>query len=157
MTATPLPDLLAAVPSLNDPKEPFTYEVRGGTIVGSWDIVRATTLYPTEIESISKDYEITVTLDPDKNTFEFTERKTSSQGSADSSGGGFSKDFFVGKSTSKEFSFSIGGVSKTDEGISAAPVVYSFSTSRIKDPLFGFLKQNGWQRKKGLLSGLFNR
>jgi hypothetical protein len=157
MTATPLPELLAALPALNDPKEPFTYEVRDGTIVGSWDIVRATTLYPTEIESINKDYEITVTLDAAKNTYEFNERKTSAQGAVDSSGAGFSKEFFSGKSTSKEFSFSIGGVSKTDEGISAAPVVYTFSTSRIKDPLFTFLKQHGWQRKKGLLSGLFNR
>jgi len=82
--------------------------------------VRATTLYPTEIESINKDYQITVTLDPAKNSFEFNERKTSEQGSVDSDGAGFSKEFFSGKSTSKEFSFSIGGVSKTDEGISAA-------------------------------------
>ena len=154
---TPLAELLAAVPALNDPKEPFTYEVRDGTIVGSWDIVRATTLYPTEIESINKDYQITVTLDAARNTYEFNERKTSSEGSVDGGGASFNKDFFSGKSTSKEFSFSIGGMSKTDDGVSMKPVAYSFSTSRIKDPLFTFLKENGWRRKKGLLSGLFNR
>jgi hypothetical protein len=152
----PLAELLAAVPALNDPKEPFTYEVQDGTIVGTWDIVRATTLYPDEVESINKDYQITVTLDAAKNTYEFNERKTSSEGSVSSDGASFSKDFFSGKSTSKEFSFSIGGVSKTDEGVSMKPVAYTFSTSRIKDPLFTFLKENGWQRKKGLLSGLFN-
>ncbi|MCW2799133.1 MAG: Ca2+/Na+ antiporter [Aeromicrobium sp.] len=154
---TPIAELLGAVPSLNDPTEPFTYEVRDGTIVGSWDIVRATTLYPTEIESIDKDYHITVTLDAAKHTYEFNERKTSSEGSVSGDGAGFSKDFFSGKSTSKEFSFSIGGVSKTDDGVSMKPVAYTFSTSRIKDPLFTFLQQHGWQRKKGLLSGLFNR
>jgi len=154
---TPLAELLAAVPALNDPNEPFTYEVRDGTIVGSWDIVRATTLYPTEVESINKAYQITVTLDAAKNTYEFNERKTSSEGSLSADGAGFSKDFFSGKSTSKEFSFSFGGVSKTDDGVSMKPVAYTFSTSRIKEPLFAFLEQHGWQRKKGLLSGLFNR
>ncbi|MCW2751064.1 MAG: Ca2+/Na+ antiporter [Aeromicrobium sp.] len=154
---TPLAELLAAVPTLNEPDEPFAYEVRDGTIVGSWDIVRATTLYPTEIESINKDYQITATLDAAKNTYEFNERKTSSEGSISADGASFSKDFFSGKSTSKEFSFSFGGVSKTDDGVSIKPVAYTFSTSRIKDPLFAFLKEHGWQRKKSLLSGLFNR
>ena len=154
---TPLAELLAAAPSLNDPKEPFTYAVHGDTIVGSWDIVRATTLYPTELESIDKDYEIVVTLDPAKSTFEFNERKTSSGGSISKGGASFSKDSFSGKSSSKEFSFSMGGVSKTDDGISIKPVAYTFSTSRIKEPLFMFLEQHGWHRKKGLLSRLFNR
>ena len=153
---TPLAELLAAIPSLNDPKEPFAYQVRDGAIGGSWDIVRATTPYPTEVESINKDYEITVTLDPAKNTFEFNERKTSSEGSVDAGGAGFEKSFFSGKSTSKEFSFEFGGVRKTDDGITVAPLAYSFETSRIKDPLFAFLDQHGWHRKKGLLSGLFN-
>ena len=35
------------------------------------------------------------------------------------------------------------------------PVVYSFETSRIKEPLFAFLEQHGWERKKGLLGRLF--
>ena len=37
------------------------------------------------------------------------------------------------------------------------PVVYSFETSRIKEPLFTFLEQHGWSRKKGFFSRLFNR
>ncbi|MEO6606429.1 MAG: hypothetical protein ABIN55_12500 [Aeromicrobium sp.] len=154
---TPLDQLLAAVPALNDPKEPFGYAADGDSIVGSWDIVKATTLYPTELEAIDKKYRITVTFDQEKGTYDFNEVKTSSEASASAGGAGFQKDFFSGKSTSKEFSFSFGGVSKTDEGVSAAPVVYSFSTSRIKDPLFGFLEQHGWKRTKGFLGGLFNR
>ncbi|MEJ7635854.1 hypothetical protein [Aeromicrobium sp.] len=155
--ATPVPELLAAVPALNSPDEPFTYVVIGDTIVGSWDIVRATTLYPTEITSIDKDYSITVTLDPAKETFDFNEVYNASAGSAGSGGGRFQKEFFSGKSTRKSFSFELGGVSKTDDGISVGPVTYSFSTSRIKEPLFTLLEQHGWSRKKGLLSGLFNR
>lgn len=154
---TPLDQLLAAVPALNDPKEPFGYAADGDTIVGSWDIVKAATLYPTELELIDKKYRITVTFDQAKGTYDFNEVSTASEGSVSAGGASFQKDFFSGKGTSKEFSFSFGGVSKTDEGLTVAPVVYSFSTSRIKDPLFGFLEKQGWKRKKGFLGGLFGR
>ena len=36
---TSLPDLLAGVPSLDNPAEPFSYAVEGAAIVGRWDIV----------------------------------------------------------------------------------------------------------------------
>jgi hypothetical protein len=154
---TPLPELLAAVPSLDDPAEPFTYSVEGDTIVGRWDIVRATSLYPDRLEHLDKDYSITVEFDVEKETFDFTERHSQTSGEVDGGGASMSRSTFIGKSSKKEFSFSFGGVNKTDEGVSAAPVVYSFETSRIKDPLFGFLEQHGWKRKKGLLGGLFGR
>ena len=154
---TPLPDLLAAVPSLDDPAEPFTYAVEGDSIVGRWDIVRATSLYPDRLEHLDKDYSITVELDESKGTYDFTERHSATTGEVDGDGASMSRSTFVGKSTKKEFSFSFGGVNKTDEGVSMDPVVYSFETSRIKEPLFGFLEQHGWKRKKGLLGGLFGR
>ena len=56
----------------------------------------------------------------------------------------------------KEFSFELGGVNKTDDGISVAPVVYSFDTDKIKDPLFAFLQQHGWSQKKGFFKRLFS-
>ncbi len=154
---TPLADVLAAVPSLNDANKPFAYAVEGDTVVGSWDIVKATSLYPTELTSIDKDYRITVTFDVAKGAFDFNEVHTAATGSVDAHGASFEKSFFSGKSTSKEFSFEFGGVNKTDDGISLDPVTYSFSTKRIKEPLFTLLEQHGWHRKKGLLSGLFNR
>ena len=60
---TPIADLLAAVPSLNDPGQPFTYAVEGKHIVGTWDIVKATSLYPTEVTHVDKDYRLEVELD----------------------------------------------------------------------------------------------
>jgi hypothetical protein len=158
IVTTPLPDLLAAVPTLNDPNEPFSYTVEGDRIVGTWDIVKATSLYPTEIEHVDKKYAITVELDEEKSTFDFHEKKTATSGSADADGGFSARlEGFSGKSSSKEFSFTFGGVNKTDEGVSMDPVVYSFETSRIKEPLFTFLQQHGWKRKKGFLGGLFGR
>ena len=62
MTATPLAELLAAVPSLNAPAQPFTYAVQEGRIVGTWDIVKATSLYPDEITHIDRDYRLEVEL-----------------------------------------------------------------------------------------------
>lgn len=160
---SPLTDLLAAVPSINDPAQPFVFSVEADTIVGTWDIVKATTLFPIglDLEHVDKDYRITVTFDAEKGTYDFTEHRTSTTGTAGVEGdrltGGVKKEFFSGKSTSKEFNFSFGGITKDEDGISAKPLVYSFETSRIKEPLFTFLEQHAWQRKKGFLGGLFNR
>jgi hypothetical protein len=38
---TPLSDLLAQVPTLNDPAQPFVYEVKGDKLVARWEIVWA--------------------------------------------------------------------------------------------------------------------
>ena len=154
---TPLPDLLAAVPSLDDPTEPFTYAVEGVTVVGRWDIVRATSLYPNRLEHLDKDYEITVEFDEEKATYDFTEKYSETTGKVDGGGASVSKSTFVGKTSKKEFSFQFGGVNETDEGVSMDPVAYSFETSRIKEPLFTFLEEHGWKRKKGFLGGLFGR
>jgi hypothetical protein len=151
-----LSDVLAGVDAINDPSQPFTYAVEDGRIVGRWDIVKATSLYPTEIDHLDKKYRIEVTLDEGKHTYDFDEVKTSSGATLDGGGLSFGSEGFKGKSSSKEFSFELGGVNKTDDGVSMKPVVYSFETSRIKDPLFGYLQQHGWSRKKGFLSGLFN-
>ena len=160
---TPLPELLTAVPTLDDPREPFVFTVDGDTIVGTWDIVKATTLYPVglDLEHVDQDYRITVSFDTEKQTYDATEHQTSTTGSLGVDGdrivGGGEKTFFKGKSSSKSFNVTFGGITKDEDGISAAPLVYSFETSRIKDPLFAFLDQHGWDRKKGFLGGLFGR
>ncbi|KQX75763.1 MULTISPECIES: hypothetical protein [Aeromicrobium] len=161
---TAIPDLLAAVPALDDPQEPFVFAVEGEQIVGRWDIVKATTLYPAalEVEHVDEDYRIVVELDAGTGTYDVTEHRTSTTGSADVDGDtlrlGGEKRFFRGTSTSKQFNFSFGGVTKKDdEPLTVAPLVYAFETSRIKEPLLGFLAQHGWKRRKGFLGGLFDR
>ena len=156
MTATPLADLLGAVPSLNQPGQPFTYAVDGKKIVGTWDIVKATSLYPTEVTHIDKDYRLEVELDEDEHSYDYTDQESETHASADGGGLHLEKDLFKGKMKKKEFSFEFGGVNKTDEGVSMAPVVYSFDTDKIKDPLFAFLEQHGWEKKKGFFKKLFS-
>ena len=161
---TSVPDLLAAVPTLDDDREPFVFAVEGDRIVGRWDIVRATMLYPTalEMQHVDEDYRIVVELDEGEGTYDFTEERTSTTGSADVDGDtlklGGEKQFFRGKSSRKQLDLSFGGITKKDgEKATVAPLIYSFETSRIKEPLFTFLEQHGWTRKKGFLGGLFNR
>jgi hypothetical protein len=156
VTVTQLADLLAAVPSLNDPKQPFTYSVDGTKIVGTWDIVKATSLYPTEVTHVDKDYRLEVELDEDEHSYDYEDHESESNVTLDGDGLHLEKEFFKGKEKKKEFSFEFGGVNKTDEGVSVNPVVYSFDTDKIKDPLFGFLEQHGWEQKKGFFKKLFS-
>jgi hypothetical protein len=156
VTATPLAELLAGVPSLNQPDQPFTYSVEGQTIVGTWDIVKATSLYPTEVTHIDRDYRLEVELDEGEHRFDYEDEEHATEASVDGDGLHVEKSFFKGKEKKKEFSFEFGGVNKTDEGVGVAPVVYSFDTDKIKEPLFAYLEQHGWERKKGFFRRLFS-
>jgi hypothetical protein len=156
VTATPLAELLAAVPSLNHSDQPFTYGVEGQKIVGAWDIVKATSLYPTEVSHVDKDYRLEVELDEEKHSYDYEDDESETRASVDGDGLHVEKEFFKGKEKKKEFHFEFGGVNKTDEGVSMDPVVYSFDTDKIKEPLFAFLEQHGWERKKGFLRRLFS-
>jgi hypothetical protein len=156
VTATPLAELLAAVPSLNDPNQPVTYTVEGTKIVGTWDIVKATSLYPTEVSHIDKDYRLEVELDEDEHVYDYEDDESETDVSVDGDGLHVEKEFFKGKEKKKEFHLELGGVNKTDEGISMNPVVYSFDTDKIKDPVFAFLEQHGWEKKKGFFKRLFS-
>ena len=154
--ATSKQELLAAVPSLNAADRPFTFAVEGERIVGRWDIVRATSLYPDEVRHVDEDYRIEVTLDEEHHTYDYTDHESSTSGSIDGGGLHGEKQFFSGKVKKKEFSFEFGGVNKTDEGVSLDPVAYSFDTDRIKEPLFAFLAEHGWAKKKGFFGRLFS-
>jgi hypothetical protein len=155
-TPAPLAELLAAVPSLNDPGQPFTYSVEGDKIVGTWDIVKATSLYPTEVTHVDKSYRLEVELDQDGHTYDYEDHESETTAGLDGGGLHVEKNLFKGKEKKKEFSFEFGGVNKTDEGVSMAPVVYSFDTDKIKQPLFALLEQHGWEKKKGFFKRLFS-
>jgi len=155
VTATPLAELLAGVPSLNVPDQPFTYAVDGAKIVGTWDIVKATSLYPTEVSHLDKDYRLEVELDDEKHSYDYEDDESETHASVDGDRLHLEKELFKGKEK-KEFHLEFGGVNKTDDGVSLNPVVYSFDTDRIKEPLFAFLEQHGWERKQGFFKRLFS-
>ncbi len=148
---TPLADLLAAVPSLNDP-QPAVHlrRRRASKIVGTWDIVKATSLYPTEVTHVDKDYRLEVELDEDEHTFDYEDHESETDAPARRRRAAPREGVLQRQGRRRRSSrFEFGGVNKTDEGVSVAPVVYSFDTDKIKDPLFGFLEQHGWERRRG--------
>ena len=148
---TPLPELLAKVVTLNDPANPFTYEVEDGKIIGKWDIVRAQSLYPTEFKTIDKKFAVIITLDEGKGTWKPREVDSEMRSNIDAGGIRFGGEAntFSGKRSQKSFSFTLGGINNTEDGIS--PVLkWSFDSDKIKGPLFDFLEAEGWKRKKGL-------
>ena len=150
---TPLKELLALVPSLNDPAQPFSYSVKGSSIIASWNIVSAKSLYPKEFKAIDKKFKVVIDFDEKKGTWKPKEK--SRESSASIGGGGISlgtsSSSFSGKSMNKGASFEFGGISKKKgEDATIAPLVYTWDTAKIKKPLFDFLEENGWKRKKGL-------
>ena len=111
---TPLKDTLALALALNDPTQPFTYEVKGNTIIGKWNIVSAKSLYPTQYKQVDKKFQVSVDLDEKKGTWKPKE-KSSDSGASFNDGKisiGGSVGGFSGKSMSKGASFEFGGINK---------------------------------------------
>ena len=146
---TPLPELLAAVPTLNRPDIPIVYTVEGDAIVGRWDVVSAQTVYPNEFATVDRDFSVTVTLDERKGTYTSKDREGHTEFSMRRGGISFGTRGFAGKKIGKEFHLEVGGLTRNHDELQPA-LVWSFDTARIKDPLFAFLEQHGWTRKRGL-------
>ena len=147
--ATPLPELLALVPTLNSPDVPIVYAAEGDTIVARWDVVSAQTLYPTEFATIDRDFSVTVTFDEKKGTWKSKDHETQTTTSLGSGGFSFGTSTFSGKKSGKEFHLELGGLTRQDGELSPV-LAWSFDSSRIKQPPFAFLEQHGWTRKRGL-------
>jgi len=146
---TPLPELLALVPTLNSPDVPIVYATDGDRIVARWDVVSAQTLYPTEFATIDRDFSITVTLDEKKGTWKSKDHETQTTSSVRRDGFSFGTGSFSGKKIGKEFHLELGGITNTPDGLSPV-LAWSFDSDRIKAPLFAFLEQHGWTKKRGL-------
>ena len=118
--------------------------------------MKATSLYPTEVTHVDKDYRLEVELDEDEHSYDYQDHESETDGQPRRRRAAPGEGALLGQEKKKEFSFEFGGVNKTDEGVSMSPVVYSFDTDKIKDPLFGFLQQHGWEKKKGFFKRLFS-
>ena len=146
---TPLPELFAAVPALNSPDVPIVYAVEGDAIVARWDVVSAQTVYPREFATIDRDFSVTVTFDEGRGTYKSKDHDSQSGWSLGGGGLRFEASTFSGKKAEKSFHLELGGISNTPDGLQPG-LIWSFDTARIKEPLFAFLEQHGWERKRGL-------
>ena len=113
--------------------------------------MKATSLYPTEITHIDRDYRLEVELDEDEHQLRLRGPRVRDHRQRRRRRRLLPEGAFKGKTKKKEFSFEFGGVNKTEEGISMDPVVYSFDTDRIKDPLFGVPRAARLGEEEGVL------
>lgn len=157
---TPLAKLLPQIVTLNLPDQPFSYYAQGNQITGWWDIAKVTSLYPTQVTHADESYRLTVTLNESDGTFYYSDSRRSAEWKAEfTDDDGFKLsgelEWRAGKRVEKSGTFQFGGLNRSSTGgdqpeVGFQPVIYSFETSRIKDPLFGWLRSHGWSQK-GLL------
>lgn len=157
--------MLPQIVTLNVPDQPFSYYAQGNQLIGWWDIAKVGSLYPTQATHADESYRLTVTLNERNGTFDYNEFRKSSEWKAEFTDDGFKlggeMEWHSGNRIEKSWTFQLGGINRASTGGSESevgidPVLYSFETSRIKDPLFGWLQSHGWQHK-GLLGKLFAR
>ncbi|GGR43901.1 hypothetical protein J2S40_004188 [Nocardioides luteus] len=162
---TPLSSLLPQIVTLNVPDQPFSFFSQGRQIIGWWDIAKITSLYPTQATHVDEDYRLTVTLDELRGSFGYNEIRRSTEWVAGFRDGKFTlggeKKWHSGNRIEKKWSYQAGGLNRTSVGgsqptVGYDPAVYSFESSRIKDPLFTWLQSHGW-RHKGFLGQFFAR
>lgn len=157
-----LQQTLAAVESLNKPEQPFSYRIEGNQIIGEWKYLDATWAAPLAAGNIDKEFKVVISFDEVARTFTYKDQQSQSKSgfslnplSGDISLGK-SSEGFSGHKAGKEFGFSFG---KAKQPQNQTPVggptyQYKFDTSELKEPLFNFLNQNGWQKGK---SGIFGK
>lgn len=136
---------------------------QGNQIIGWWDIAKVTSLYPTQATHADESYRLIVTVNERDGTSDYNEVHKSSEWEARFAEDGFKvggeMEWHTGNHVEKSWSFQFGGLNRSSTGgedpeVGIDPVVYSFETSRIKDPFFGWLHSHG-RSHRGLMGRLF--
>lgn len=156
-----LQQTLTAVDSLNKPDQPFSYRVEGNQIIGEWKYLDATWAAPLAAGNVDKEFRVTVSFDEPSHTF--TSKDHQSQSGSKVSFNpltgqisfGKSSESFSGHMIGKEMGFGLGHANQPQNQSSVDGPTYQwkFATSELKEPLFNFLAQYGWQKGKTNLIG----
>jgi len=149
--STNIAETLAGVPSLNQPGQPFFYTAEGTSIVGRWKWQDQTLFAPAAVTDEVREFTFIVDLNQD-GTYKERTQESSTTTKAGLGGVSMEKTGFIGNSSKKSFSISIGKDKNTgDVGVVKA----SLDTDLIKRPLRDYLARGGWKQKGGLFSKLF--
>jgi len=165
MQPSALQQTLAGVESLNQASLPFAYRVEGNQIIGEWKFLDAVWAAPLAAQKVDKDFRTTITFDESKHTYSSADHSSSSASgigfnplSGTMSVGG-SHNFFNGQMKEKQFGFGL-GLPKQNQNTTAVggpTYQYKFNSDEIKQPLFDYLAQAGWQKNKNFLGKLFSK
>ncbi len=162
MQPTTLAQTVADVESLNKPDQPFHYRVEGNQIIGEWKYLDANWAAPLAAGKVDKDFRVTVTLNETEHTYSSRDHLSQSGSSISFNSDedvsfGHTSSNFSGHMIRKEFGFGMGKAKQpqNETAIGGPTYQYSFDTNTIKQPLFDFLAQHGWQKQKGFFGKLF--
>ena len=144
-----LPELKCQLLGLNQCGDiPFSVIVKGDEYIASWKIVDAKWIELFGVGGLKKQYELTLRFDEANNRVTYREKSIDIETEIGTERVGFKKQVQWGNR--KEFSFGKSWGIKTD-GTIGEQYSYKFSTSDIKNPVFGVINNSGWILKKSLV------
>ena len=149
---------LQALGQIDTSNQPFIFSVENNTIVGYWKVTDSRWFAPTAVTDIERDYRIDISFNEEKGTYKSTETNTEAESkfgvnlSNGTIGASTEMNSFKGKMSNKSFRIGIGGEKDGSNGTGVNTI--KFDTAQIKEPLFEFLKNQGW-KKAGFLSNIF--
>ncbi len=161
-----LQQTLEAVDTLNKPDQPFQYRVDGGQIIGEWKYLDATWAAPLAAGNADKEFRVTVSFDEPSHSFTSQDHQSQSKTKISFNpltgqvSFGKSTEGFSGHMIGKEMGFGLGQANQPQNqtAVGGPTYQYKFATSEIKEPLFNFLAQAGWQKgKTSFIGKLFGR
>lgn len=145
----PLLELKSRLMELNqDSNIPFSVITQGDKLIASWKIVDAKWIELFGVGGLKKQYELTLIFNEAKNRVSYREKSIDTETELSTERVGFKKQVQWGGR--KEFNFGKSWGIKTD-GTIGEQYSYKFSTSDIKNPVFGIINNSGWELKKNLV------
>lgn len=127
---------------------PFSVIEKKDKLIASWKIVDAKWIELFGVSGLKKHYELTLRFDEANKRVSYREKSTDIETEISTERVGFKKQVQWG--SRKEFSFGKSWGMKTD-GAVGEQYSYKFSTSDIKNPVFGIINKSGWELKKSLI------
>ena len=135
--------LQEAINALNKADNPWEVKVEGNSIVANWKWMDATFFSPTKVTNAVKEYTFIVEL-KDNGKWKETDKVNNTAKNISANGKiGASKEFFVGTTTQKSYTFGIGKNNETGE---TGAIGFKLDTSLIKKAVREYLTSCGWKK-----------
>lgn len=149
----PIEVLTQQMLALNTPETPFTVQVQGNQVVGTWNIVDAKWYQIFAKAGMKETYQLIVDLDLAKYEAKYTDKKYSITWEAGLPRVGAEISAFQGKTFSKSSGVAYG----IKDNMQLGEIYnFSFDTRNIKRPIFAVLDQCGWKLKRSFIDKLFS-
>jgi hypothetical protein len=144
--------------ALNNDELPFVYEPTPDGVIAHWKYADVKWHGIVSAGLMSNEYELRVTLDPEKGTWTFHEKSSDAEASVIKNEAGASKSWHSGSQKRASFQFGAAVSAKqTDRDGTREGHTYqwAFTTDEVKEPVKDTLESLGWKSGNGFFSKLF--